>query len=143
MSNRAFFSNGRIIEYWDIEAVGARIVEAGDTLRRLRVPGAWPAGHRSAWPDVVRDFWDVFGYHEAEAKPSPPSPQAIGRMDETMTWFAFIEAPLDRRIVWAKAFKLGDRKVGRIIGKSRETVRRRYKRALADIVETLNTRRAA
>ena len=143
MSNRAFLASGQIVEYWDIEAVNARLIEAGDTLRRLRVPGAWPAGHRSAWPDVIRDFWDMFGYHETDVRPSPPSPQAIGRMDETMTWLAFVDAPLDRRIIWAKAFKLSNRKVAMIAGQSRETIRRRHKRALGSIVEALNTQRAA
>ena len=143
MSNRAHLASGRIVEYWDAEAVEARLAEAADTIRRLRVPGAWPAGHRSLWPDVVRDFWDVFGFHETEVRPSPPSPRAIGRMDETMTWLTFIDTPLDRRIVWAKAFGLSNRKIARITGWSRETVRRNHKRALGGIVEALNARRAA
>ena len=143
MSNRAYFPSGRIVEYWDVEAVAARLLEAADTIRRLHVPGVWPAGHRSAWPDVIHDYWDVFGYHETVVRLSPPSPGAITRMDETATWMAFIDTPLDRRIVWAKAFKLGNRKVGSIVGQSRETVRLRHKRALADIVEALNRRNAA
>jgi len=143
MSNRAFLSSGQVIEYWDADAVEARLREAADTIRRLRVAGVWPAGYRSAWPDVIRDFWDVFGYHETEVRSPPPSPRAIGRMDEAMIWLTFVDAPLDRRIVWAKAFKLGNRKVAMITGQSRETVRRRYKRALAGIVEALNARRAA
>lgn len=142
MSNRALLANGRIIDYWDIAAVEARLIEAADTLRRLHIPGIRPAGHRSAWPDVIRDFWDMFGYHETELHPSPPSPQAIGRMDETMTWPAFVDAPLDRRIVWAKAFKLSNRKVALITGQNRETVRRRHKHALADIVAALNANAA-
>ena len=143
MSNRAHLSSGRVVEYWDAEAVEAQLLDAADTIRRLRVPGTWPAGHRSAWPDVIRDFWDVFGCHEAEARPSPPSPAAISRMDEVTTWLSFIEAPLDRRIVWAKAFGLSNRKIAEITGQGRETVRRNHKRALGSIVEALNAKRAA
>jgi len=143
MSNRAFLSGGQVVEYWDADAVEAQLREAADTIRRLRVAGVWPAGYWSAWPDVIRDFWDVFGYHETEVRSSPPSPRAISRMDEAMIWLTFIDAPLDRRIVWAKAFKLGNRKVATITGQSRETVRRRHKRALAGIVEALNAKRAA
>jgi len=141
---RATLQDGRIVEAWTAEAVEARLEEAADTLRRLRMSGVWPAQHRSSWPDVVQDFWEAYGggdfleYHDEPMRPPPPSSSAIDRMDEAMTWFAYLDDPLDRRVVWAKAFGAGDRRVAAMIGQSRWTVRRRYKRAINMIVEALN-----
>jgi len=139
MSNRATMPSGAIVDFWDAQAVDARLRDCADTLRRLRVHGALPAEYGSSWPDMIRDFWDAFGWNDIEIKPAPPTAEAITRMDQTMIWFLFIGRPADRRIAWAKAFRLSDRKIARVVGQSRWTVQRRYRRTLSAIVDALNS----
>src|SRR3546814_14330636 len=57
------------------DEVRQRLRDAMQTLRRMRMPsGSFPAGYSSAWPDVVQDFWEVYGQHATHVTRIRPSP---------------------------------------------------------------------
>jgi hypothetical protein len=85
---------------WTASMVEERMAEAAQVLRGL--PQEWGQGHFSSWPEVVRDFWDAFGWHDAVLRPARPSPAAIDSMDEAMTWLRWLD-PIDAKIVWERA----------------------------------------
>lgn len=80
--------------------VAERLEEAAETLRRL--PAAKVQGYFSAWPPVVRDFWEAFGWETAQVRLGPPTPGAIDRMDEALAWLRWLE-PDTARILWLRA----------------------------------------
>jgi len=81
---------------WTPALVEARLSEAAFVLKRLPEPRL--SGYFSTWPEVVQSFAD-----KVEQQPKPmrllPSPAAISRMEETLTWTAGL-APMDGKIVW-------------------------------------------
>lgn len=85
---------------WTPKLVEERLAEAADTLRRL--PAVKVQGYICSWPTVVRTMHEAYGWHAARVCLGPPSPGAIDRMDETITWLAWLE-PDDAKIVWLRA----------------------------------------
>ena len=79
---------------WTDDDVLARLEEAGQTLLAMPANGAFPAGYRSNWPDVVHAAVLAYGYDGEGVRPSPPSAASITRMDEAFRWLQLI--PLDR-----------------------------------------------
>jgi hypothetical protein len=136
---RATLADGRIVELWTAEEVEARLEEAAETLRRMRMHGIWPAKHRTAWPEMLQDFWEIWRFGRIEdGPPPPPAPGAIDRMDEALVWVAMFVPANKRRILWARAFRFSWRRIGRRIGKGHETVRRAHRQALLALAEELN-----
>jgi len=85
---------------WTPLRVEERLVEAADVLRHLPEPKV--QGFFSTWPPVVHEFWEAFGWETPKLRRPPPSPAAIDRMDETLTWLAWLDT-LDAKIVWLRA----------------------------------------
>jgi hypothetical protein len=85
---------------WTPSLVEARLAEAAWVLKRL--PEPLRQGYFSTWPEVIHSFADKVGQ---EPKPMRvlPSPQAISRMEETLTWTACLD-PVDGKIVWMRAY---------------------------------------
>ena len=88
---------------WTPSLVEERLAEAAFVLKRLPEPRR--QGYFSTWPEVVHSFGDNVG-QEPRPMRILPSPQAISRMEETLTWTACLE-PMDGKIIWMKAH--GDR----------------------------------
>ena len=84
---------------WTPSLVEARLAEAAFVLKRMPEPRL--SGYFSTWPEFVHSFAD-----KVEQEPKPmrvlPSPQAISRMEETLTWTAGLD-PVDGKIIWMKA----------------------------------------
>ena len=84
---------------WTPSLVEARLAEAAFVLKRMPEPRL--SGYFSTWPEFVHSFAD-----KVEQAPKPmrvlPSPQAISRMEETLTWTAGLD-PVDGKIIWMKA----------------------------------------
>ncbi len=145
--NRARFS-GVMVEFFDAALVRSRLAEMGDTLKRLRARGLRPAGYLSAWPDFVREYWDEFSaavarggeWEAAQVALSPPDPAAITRMDECFDWFRLVPEDSDRRLLWAYALNVNQRRIARLMGIHRETLRRRIRDAVGELVGALNRR---
>lgn len=123
------------------DMVRERLREAWDTLRR--VPAHGIPGYRTAWPDIVQDYFDAYGAAAPVLRLTPASPRAIDRMHETFGWFAFLDGrPHLSKVLWLSCgCMLGSRRVGDILGISRWTVRDRRKEALALVCDGLSTRK--
>lgn len=115
--------------------IAARLREAWDTLRRL--PSQDVPTLRSTWPQAVQDVADAYGYTPPTARLSPASPRAIDRMNETFTWFKFLEDhPHLTRAVWLTAAAgMGPRRAANALGIHRDTVRARRDEALDRMAE--------
>ena len=123
---------------WTPTVVAERLEEAADTLRRL--PAVRVQGYFSTWPAVVRDFWEAFGWHDAEVRLGPPTPRAIDRMDETLQWLRWLEAD-ETRLVWLRAEGVRWKLISARFGVGRTTAWYRWSGALAKIAAGLNAGR--
>jgi len=87
------------MDKWTPSLVEARLAEAAFVLKRLPEPRR--EGYFSTWPEIIHSFADKVGQ---EPKPMRvlPSPLAISRMEETLTWTACLD-PVDGKIVWMRA----------------------------------------
>jgi hypothetical protein len=119
------------------EFVAARVRECWDTLRR--VPAHGVPGHKSQWPEIVRDAEEAYGYTAAVVRLPPASPRAIDRMHETFGWFRYLEG--QRHLTLAMWFTVGrgmsTHRAGAILGAHRNTIANRRNDALDQIVDGL------
>lgn len=122
-------------DLWTAKLVEARLEEAADTLRRL--PSIKVQGYFSTWPPIIRDFWDAFGWHDAEVRLGPPSPQAIDLMDETLQWLRWLE-PDEVRLVWLRAEGVRWKLICARFGVGRTTAWHRWSGALEKIAARLS-----
>lgn len=120
---------------WTVAILEDRFEEAARTLRRL--PDTRVPGYFSTWPPVVRSAFEAFGYERARMPRIAPSPQAIGRMEETITWLAWLE-PDDARIVWLRAEGVRWKPICYRVGLTRQTAWARWVAALITIANRLN-----
>lgn len=119
--------------------VRERLREAWDTLRR--VPAHGIPGYRTAWPDIVQDYFDAYGAAAPVLRLPPASPRAIDRMHETFGWFTHLRGrPELAKVMWLSCGALlGARRVSDILGISRWTVRRYRNEAIALVRDGLST----
>jgi hypothetical protein len=84
---------------WTRDMVEERVEEAAWVLERL--PGPRRQGYFSTWPDIVLSAREI-----ASQEPRPmrvlPSPQAITRMEEAITWNQYLERD-DANLMWERA----------------------------------------
>lgn len=123
---------------WTSAMVEDWLAEAADTLRRLPDGEAkFRLGPRSAWPDVVRDAVTAQGADGPKVRLGPPSPGAIDRLEQVISWLALL-TEAQRRIAWALASGIPMAKLARLIGCHRNTVANRQAAALRVIAGHLN-----
>jgi hypothetical protein len=119
---------------WMRNMVEERITEAAAVLRKL--PGPRVSGYFSTWPDILLSAREI-----ASQEPRPmrvlPSPQAITRMEETITWNRFLERD-EAHLMWARVEGMPWKHLCHRFGISRPTAHRRYDYALSVIVWRLN-----
>jgi hypothetical protein len=119
---------------WTPSLVEARLAEAAWVLKRLPEPRR--QGYFSTWPEMVHSFADKVGQ---EPKPMRvlPSPQAISRMEETLTWTACLD-PVDGKIVWMRAYGERWKTICWTAGLQRSAANERWLYALCVIAMKLN-----
>ena len=122
---------------WTPSMVEARLSEAAYVLKRLPEPRL--SGYFSTWPEFVYSFADKVGQ---EPKPMRvlPSPQAISRMEETLTWTAGLD-PIDGKIVWMKAYGERWKSICWAVGLQRSAAHQHWLFGLSVISLRLNKRR--
>ena len=122
---------------WTPALVEERLAEAAFVLKRLPEPSR--QGYFSTWPEFVYSFADKVGQ---EPKPMRvlPSPQAISRMEETLTWTACLE-PIDGKIVWLRAYGTRWKEVCWTVGLQRSAANQHWLYGLSVISLRLNNRR--
>jgi Domain of unknown function (DUF6362) len=126
------------VDDWTVEMVEARLAEAAEVMRRLppvRVPGYF-----NTWPAMVVEFADRVGQQAEPMRLPPPSPAAIGRMEETLTWLRWLEAD-DAKLVWARSDRTPWKAICWQFGIGRATAHRRWQYGLCLIAWRLNGRR--
>ena len=124
---------------WTPKAVADALEEAAQTLRRL--PPVRVRGYVSAWPPVIREFWEAFGWHEPQVRLGPPAPDAIDRMDEVLRWLLILE-PDEVRLVWLRAQGVRWKVIAHRYRIDRSTAWRHWSYALIKIAGQLNGARA-
>lgn len=121
---------------WTRNMVEERVEEVARVLRKL--PGPRRQGYFSSWPDILLSAREI-----ASQQPRPmrvlPSPQAITRMEETITWNQFLERD-DARLMWERVEGTPWKHLCHRFGISRPTAHRRYDYALSVIAWRLNGR---
>ncbi|WPZ36251.1 DUF6362 family protein [Thalassobaculum sp. OXR-137] len=122
MTSAASFPASRTRPQATPDPVPLLLREAADTLRRLPRGVAKP--RLSSWPEVVRDSVSLLAAPDgAGRRPSPPSPQAIDRMDRTLGWLLSCDEEA-RRLVWARATGISWRRLEDMDGRSHVTLRK-------------------
>lgn len=124
------------------DMVTDRLREAWDTLRR--VPAQRVPGHRTMWPEIVRDYYEAYGTEAPRVRLPPAAPRAIDRMHECFGWFVHLEGEPDMaKAMWLTlGARLSSKTAGRILGVSRWTVRSRRNEAVKRIVEAIHRKAA-
>ena len=118
--------------------VKAHLREAAATLKRMHLERwDYPSQRTAWWPDVVRDSSDSYPDETTKVSRAAPAPGAIDRMEEVIGWLLWLTNNGDQRLVWARASRLTWRQLETNDGRSRETLRKVYDKALAVIVAQL------
>lgn len=122
---------------WTVEQVEGRFDEAVAVMRRL--PDVRIPGYFNTWPEMVVEFADRVGREPRKTKLPPPSPAAITRMEETLTWLRWLEGQ-DAKLTWARSEGTPWKFLCSRFGIARSTANRRYQYALNLIAWRLNGR---
>ena len=122
---------------WTATMVEDRLESAAGVFAQL--PAVKPKGFFNAWPEYLHSFADKVGQ---EPKPMRvlPSPQAISRMEETLTWTACLD-PVDGKIVWMRAHGERWKTICWTVGLQRSAAHEHWLYALCVIAFRLNGRR--
>ncbi|MBB57543.1 MAG: DUF6362 family protein [Terasakiella sp.] len=123
---------------WTAPLVEERLAEAAGVLKRL--PEEKVQGYFSAWPDVVHNIHESFGWHDPVLRRPWPSPGSIDRMDETMQWLQWLE-PDVAKICWFRAAGERWKTICTRVGLQRTAVHQRYLFGHCVIAWKLNGRR--
>jgi hypothetical protein len=83
-----------IVAYYD-----KRFAEAVITLSRL--PKVKVAGYSCAWPEVLYDVHEKYGWTAASYTSPPPPAAAISRLDQVLEWVTWMDQ-VQRHLVWAR-----------------------------------------
>jgi len=120
---------------WTSKLVEARLAEAATVLQRLPEPRR--QGYFNTWPNYLYEFSDLVGQAPRETSLPPPSPAAISRMEETLTWTVGLDAT-DGRIVWMRAHNAPWKAICWKVGLQRSAANERWLYALCIIAMELN-----
>lgn len=120
---------------WTPKLVEARLAEAAAVLKRL--PVARVRGYFNTWPQYSYEFADLIGQEARETSLAPPSPAAISRMEETLSWTIGLDT-IDGKIVWMRADRVPWKAICRRVGLQRSSANERWVYALCVIALQLN-----
>lgn len=122
---------------WTPNLVEERLAEAASVLKRLPEPRR--QGYFNTWPEILHGFAG-----KARKNPQPmrvvPSPAAISRMEETLSWTAGLD-PIDGKIIWLRAYGARWKTICRTVGLQRSAAHEHWLYALCVIAFQLNGRR--
>jgi hypothetical protein len=119
------------------ELIKTRFEEAAETLRALPLNSRdRPEARLSRWPDVVHQAILAYGWTAARVRPPVPSPAAIDRLEETLSWLWPL-GDAERRLVMARAYRLPWRRIEDLDGRSERTLRNVHARVLSEIAARL------
>ena len=120
---------------WTASLVEERLAEAADILKRL--PPVKVRGYFSTWPKMVYDFGDLVGQEPPLMKRPFPSPAAISRMEQTLSWTVGLD-PVDAKIAWLRAYGERWKHICGTMGLARAAVHEHWLYGLCVIAWRLN-----
>jgi len=113
-----------------IDLMAARLVIASRTLHALPYDSQTiPAKTRSAWPEFIQKSM-LLDYNNKRRHQFTPSPAAIDDLNRLLDLFWHL-TPVQRQLVWARASNISWAKLVSRFGRSRTSLHRDHKLALA------------
>jgi len=84
-----------------------RFEQAAKTLIGLRnlTNRDVPQRVKTAWPEIVRSFYEAYGWNAARFTKQQPTAADISQLDEVIEWSMLVPEG-DRRILWERAFRV-------------------------------------
>jgi hypothetical protein len=124
---------------WTEALVAERFEACVQTLRKL--PPVRVGGYVSTWPDIVYSPQEI---NRQEPKPIrfTASPDEITRMEETLTWFPWVNEA-ERKLLWLRAERVPWRVIARKTGFPKTSAQRYWQVALRKIARRLEAERNA
>lgn len=123
---------------WTPKLVEERLAEAAAVLQRLPAPRR--QGYFNTWPRHSYEFGDLVDQAPRQTSLPPPSPAAISRMEETLTWTIGLD-PIDGRIIWLRAHNTPWKAICWKVGLQRSAAHEHWLYALCVIAWRLNQRK--
>lgn len=120
---------------WTADSVESRLIEAARTLNCL--PEQRIQGYYTLWPQITYEFGDLVGQEPPRLKRPIPSPAAISRMEQTLTWLPWLPPDLSK-LLWLRAEGSPWKPICWRFGISRATAHRRHDYGLCLIAWRLN-----
>lgn len=117
-----------------VSDVADRIEQAAHTMRKL--PKVTVQGYFNAWPPIVREAMEAYGWEDAHVRPGPPSAHQITEMDEVMLWLMWLERE-EVRLVWLRANGVRWKRMSLELGWSVRKLQYDWRIALMKIVHRL------
>jgi len=137
--------------------INKALTDAGRTLMMLPYPARSRPGEAcSAWPDILQNFWDVFGHAEQADTEERREIEAqminrvrvmattkqITQLDVVLGYLWFISVPRERRVIVARMLThpMSDKpvyswyKIAKTMGMSERTIRRWHNSGLDAII---------
>ena len=123
---------------WTPSLVEEWLVEAADVLKRM--PAVRVQGYYTLWPQFAHEFADIIGQEPPRLKRPYPAPDAITRMEETISWTIGLD-PVDAKIVWLRASGERWKSICHQVGLARAAAHEHWVYALCVIAWRLNGRK--
>ena len=81
------------------------------------------------WPEIIRSFYDAYGWNDPDPPKIRPTARQISEMDEVIAWLAWLSGygkdyP---RIIWARAEKRPWKHITKVCTLSENTCRERFR----------------
>ena len=120
--------------YWTHAMVQAYLEDAAEVMKAL--PAVRVQGYFSAWPTPVHDFWDAYGWNEAQNR-WRPTPRQITQMEMVCEWLRFVPVR-EGKIIWRRASGVPWKVIANDLQSSRASVSNWYNAGISKIVGRLN-----
>jgi hypothetical protein len=130
----------------DAVEVFEQIKRATRTLRKLPPDVASPKFCN--WPDIIRSFYEIW----RDGVTTPPriglSAKQITEMDQVIRWLAWLtQHPAYgkeyTRIIWARAENRSWRKIGTVVGLSKDACRLRFRHGVFALFYAIEDKRVS
>ncbi len=106
--------------------------EAVRTLKKM--PPVRVQGYFNAWPEIIYTEREIMRMDQ-KTKVWRATPEAISRMERTISWLSLLETPMERKIVWMRANYIPWEIIRKTFGFSRVTADKKYKNAIKFITQ--------
>ena len=120
----------------EMAEVTTRLNKAASVFRRLPEGSRYEHPYLTSWLDYQVDPSMAHDYDLVKVKPPIPSPAAIQRMEEVLTWLQLVPAE-HRRLLWFRAEGWPWRKLARHFGCGRRQVKMRWRDGVVSLWQRL------